>query len=245
MHPDSTLPPDGRRDLPSLRPPPSIALERSLVEQWTDLTAADRRVLTGEVLERWTADLHPDDIDLRAVATRERRRLVALQTLRSEAGLTTRELQLVRYLQRYEGRTCTYLMIARHLFSTPQQTVTAALLRAHHGYAAPMIAHIHVMVAAIRRKLEIDFRRPQHLATIWAVGYRWYSAPPSTDDGEDYDAREAQAIRQREELFLQLGLVEGDFTVIEGPLDRDGEPYETRLALGPEHRDYDGGPRDE
>jgi hypothetical protein len=222
-----------------------VRIVPSKAAEWRELTDAQRRHLTPEALARWTDGLHPDDYTLAQIADLERRRQVALRTLRAGADLTDTEYSLVRYLQRNEGRTVTYLQMARHLWSTPERPVTAALLASHHGYAAPMVITLHGMVSTIRRKLEIDPWRPQHLCNVRGVGYRWYSAAPSLDDGEDYDRRARESVTQREQVRRELGLVEGEFVVIEG-IDRDGTVFETRFGVGPEHRDYQealgGGP---
>lgn len=230
MQPDSTR---------AVTPVPAEALGRHH-DEWAALTPRDRALLTPDALARWTADLSDGDFALAEVVAFEKRRREALQTLRSTAELTDREWQLLRYLQRREGATCTYLQIARHLWSTPATPVTPRTLRtsmdASNPYAVPMITSIQVLVHKIRRKVEIDPVRPQHLATLRGVGYRWYSRPPALDDGEDYERRARETERQREEMQAVLGIAEGDFTAIE-QRDADGNVYETRIVPGPEYHE--------
>lgn len=210
-------------------------------DEWGALSAEERRLLTPEVLDRWTADLAEDDYTLTDIVRFERRRRDALKTLRSEALLSDQEWKLLRFLQRNEGRNVSYLRIARHLWSTPTNPITPARLRQQMDmgrpyYTAPMIATIQTMICSIRKKVEIDPLRPQHLATIRGVGYRFYSRPPSLDDGENYERRALEIERDREEMHRVLGLTEGEYTVVEAR-DRDGNLYDTRVWLGPEHPD--------
>jgi hypothetical protein len=206
--------------------------------EYAALSRADRALVTPEAFARWSSDLAESDYSLADIVAFEKRRRAALATLRSTAELTDREWQLLRYLQRNEGRTCTYLMMARHLWSTPAHPVTARTLRytmnaQSDRYHVPMIVSIQVLVHQIRRKLEIDPLRPQHLATIRGVGYRWYSKPPALDDGEDYEQRARETERERDEMHQILGITEGEYTVIERR-DADGNVYETRFSVGPE-----------
>jgi hypothetical protein len=206
--------------------------------EYAALSRADRALVTPEAFARWSSDLAESDYSLADIVAFEKRRSAALATLRSTAELTDREWQLLRYLQKNEGRTCTYLMMARHLWSTPATPVTSRTLRSSMNYQvaayrAPMIVSIQVLVHQIRRKLEIDPLRPQHLATIRGVGYRWYSRPPALDDGEDYERRARESERQRDEMHAVLGITEGDFTLVE-QADADGNVYETRVMPGPE-----------
>lgn len=212
---------------------------RGRQDEWAALSPAEQRLLSPEVLARWTADLHDDDYTLAELATCERRRLEALKTLRSGAELTDREWQLLRFLQQNEGRNVSYLRIARHLWSTPEHPVTVQMLRTQMDvqrpwYSAGMITTIQVIMHHIRRKLEIDPLRPQHLCTIRGVGYRYYAQPPSLDDGENYERRATEIERDRAEMQRVLGLVEGEYTAITA-VDRDGNPYETSVWFGPEH----------
>lgn len=189
-----------------------LALARRMVGL-ANLTDADRRLLTDEVLERWTGDLSLEDITpdlLIDLVTYEKRRRAALTTLRSNAELTDQEFRLLRYLQRREGATCTYVQIAHHLWGTAHEPITAAKLRVRHGYASPMVTTIQVLMHQIRRKLEVDPIRPQHFACIRGVGYRYYSLPPSLDDGESYAARDTESRRQRHIMQIELGILDDD-----------------------------------
>ena len=221
-----------------LSPAPPPSLSPSKVDEWAGLSHSERELLTPAVLDRWAGDLADDDYTLADLARFERRRLDALRTLRSDAELSDREWQLLRFLRRNEGRTCTYLDIARHLWQTPANRITArSLLQsmdAGRGYSAPMVVTIQVLVHHLRRKLEVDPRRPQHLASIRGVGYRWYSAPPSLDDGENYVARDTEAAVLRRQLQAE-GLYEGTFVAVQ---DADGVTFATSVAPGPDHPDY-------
>jgi hypothetical protein len=207
-------------------------------EEWTQLAPSDQRLLTPEVIERWTAHLLDEDYTLADLARFEKRRRESLTTLRAGADLTDMEWRLLRYLQRNEHRNVSYLRIARHLWASASNPITPQVLRAagNIAYEAPLIKQIQTYVCRLRHKIEIDPLRPQHIATIRGVGYRWYSHPPALDDGENYQKRELEIERDRAEMQAVLGLVEGEFTVIQA-LDRDGQPYETRVWFGPEHRD--------
>jgi hypothetical protein len=227
-----------------MEPPPTrtaglpASLPPAKRDEWAALSDDDRRLLTADAVARWTGDLHEDDYTLRDLVRFERRRLDALRTLRADADLTDREWQLLRFLRRNEGKTCTYLDIARQLWQTPSNRITARSLMtsmdAGRFYAAPMIVTIHALIHHLRRKLEVDPRRPQHIASIRGVGYRWYSAPPSLDDGENYAARETEAAVLRRRLQDE-GLFEGEFVAIR---DADGVTIATSVTPGPEHPDY-------
>lgn len=206
------------------------------------LSPGERALLTPDVVERWSSDLAPGDFTpetLSEIVELERRRRAALRTLRSTAELTDTEFRLVRYLQRSEGRTRTYLQIAHHLWGSAERPITASVVRARHGYASPMVTSIQVLIHVIRKKLEVDPLRPQHLATIRGVGYRWYSAPPSLDDGEDYERRTRESIVQREYMQKTLGIVEDERVVELPPEWEPGMPLpgpelpRPRRALGP------------
>src|SRR3954470_22696579 len=106
----------------------ALAIPPTKQEEWLALSQPERKLLTREVLERWTADLDPDDYTLADLVRFERRRLDALRTLRSDQELTDKEWRLLRFLRRNEGRTVTYLDIARHLWSTPANRITARTL---------------------------------------------------------------------------------------------------------------------
>lgn len=214
------------------------ALTEGQRDEWARLTPAEQRLLTPEAVERWTAHLLDEDYTLAELAAFERKRREALTTLRAGADLTDTEWKLLRYLQRNEGRNVSYLRIARHLWSTPTNPITPATLRSSMdiAYEAPLIKQIQTYIYKLRQKVEIDPLRPQHLATIRGVGYRWYSRPPSLDDGENYERRGPEIERDRLEMQRVLGLVEGEFTVVRAT-NRDGTPYETRVWFGPEHPD--------
>jgi hypothetical protein len=207
-------------------------------EEWDALSPSDRKLLTPEALARWTSDLADEDYSLAEIVMFERRRRGTLQTLRQGAELTDMEWKLLRYLQRNEGRNVSYLRIARHLWGSPANPITPATLRsgANVAYEAPLIRQIQTYVYKLRQKIEIDPLRPQHLANIRGVGYRWYSRPPSADDGENYERRAIEIERDRAEMQAVLGITEGEFTVVEAR-DRDGRPFETRVWFGPEHPD--------
>lgn len=201
------------------------------LHEYRQLSAADRALITPEALQRWVADLADDDYTLSDIAVFERKRRMALRTLR-DADLTETEYKLLRYLQRHEGKTCTYIQLARHMWATPERSVSARQIAIQFGYASPMISTIQNLVHHIRRKLEVDPARPQHLATIRQVGYRWYSAAPSLDDGEDYEARSAESAQLREQLMLDLGIT--DPSVLDHPAWVEG----SSIQLGPQHPEY-------
>jgi hypothetical protein len=233
MHAADRTNPDTR-----LAPSPPPSLPPSKADEWAALGRSDRELLTPAVLDRWAGELHEDDYALSDIARFERRRLDALRTLRADAALSDREWQLLRFLRRNEGRTVTYLDIARRLWQTPANRITARSLmtsmdadRPHQG---PMIVTIHGLVHQLRKKLEVDPRRPMHLASIRGVGYRWYSAPPSLDDGENYAARDTEAAVLRRQLQAE-GLYEGTFVAVQ---DADGVTFATSVTPGPEHPDH-------
>lgn len=171
-----------------------------------DLSERDRALLTTEVIERWTDPLAASDlVEAAEIVRLERGRQRALQTIRQGVELTDLEFRLLRYLQRYARQTVTYQQIAHHLWGSTQHPITSAVLRMRDGYASPYIRHIWVLVAEIRRKLEIDPARPQHLATMKGAGYRWYNDPPSLDDGEDYARRTAEHEVLRAQVRYELG----------------------------------------
>lgn len=142
------------------------------------------------------------------------------------------------FLKRHNGRTCSYLEIARYLWDRPGYRVTARLLRAEHGYAAPMIGTIWNLAHHLRQKLEVDPLRPQHLATVRGAGYAWYDLPPSLDDGVNYERRATQNAALRDEVRVAMGVIEGQYLAISGPGKRqvlvdDGSPEE-----GSPRKDY-------
>jgi hypothetical protein len=216
---------DDREQLPQAR-----ALAPSRQQEWEQLNERERALLTPAVIRRWTDGLTEDDYTLQQVAALERRRLNTLRTLRDGAELTDQEFKLLRHLQRHATKTRSYLQIAQYLWGTRDRPITAAMLAGHHGYQSPWVAHIHQLVGQIRRKLEVDPARPQHLATIRAVGYVWYWAGPALDDGIDYEARNREAVVQRYELRRDFGLVFDDEELPPGA--------RPQVQLGPEHPDY-------
>lgn len=249
MHAHDIRTPDSRPERAVARRTPSLpevlAGRPERIDEWRGLSFDQQKLVTADAVERWTADLDDDDWTLADVARLERRRRDALLTLRSEAELTDREWQLLRYLRRNEGRTCTYLMIARYLWGTKESPVTAPSLRSRSiradgrgWYNAPMITGIHVLVHHLRRKLEVDPRRPQHIASFRGVGYRWYSSPPSLEDGESYEARETEVRRLREQM-QEAGIFEADVVAVgdDVGLRLDDAPEDTPVPQGREHRD--------
>lgn len=240
-------PPGGRSIAPM---PAAIARNRAKRQEWADLEAGDRAILTDVVLARWVGDLAPDDYTLAEVAVRERRRLANFKSFRQGAELTDLEWRLWRYLGRHEGRVCTKLEIARHLWQAPDRPIRPWMLRKNpeNGNASPLVAALQNLISDIRSKLEIDPLRPQHLATVRAVGYVWYDAPPSSDDGVDYAARHVRYSRLREQVLEQvygqaLPSPEGEALeepYVEGEVvdavsyDHVNEEYRPRVQPGPE-----------
>jgi hypothetical protein len=213
------------------------------------LSDDDRELLTPAVLDRWARDLHPDDVDPAEIADLERKRRANLKTLRQGAELTDLEFRLVRYLQKHAGKVRTYVQIANHLWGTQARPVTPSQLRYRDGYAAPMVSHIQNLVSQIRKKLEVDPLRPQHLASVRGVGYAFYDAPPSLDDGIDYGERGRRYSTLREQM---AGLLGGSLPGGRDPsaayleleavdavsYDERGERYVRRPEIGPAHKDY-------
>jgi hypothetical protein len=193
------------------------------------LTPQDRALLTPEVRARWTRDLAPDDLADGEIVRLERGRLTALRTIRQGAELSDLEFKLVRYLQRYQGRARTYIQIAHHLWGSSERPITGWHLKSQDGYASSYVRHIWVLVAEIRRKLEIDPARPQHLATRRGVGYSWHDAPPALDDGVDYQTLYAEVAALRLQVQYELG---GDIGSL--PIPRQALHPE----LGPDHPAY-------
>jgi DNA-binding winged helix-turn-helix (wHTH) protein len=212
---------------------PERALVPSDQQALARLPERDRALLTPDVVARWTGGLAPDDyLDPVEIVRLERGRQRTLQTIREGAELTDLEFKLLRYFQRNERRTLTYQQMAHHLWGTSARPITAYMLRSQMGYASPYIRHIWVLVSSIRQKLEIDPLRPQHLATIRGVGYRWYNDPPSLDDGENYQKRLAESETMRAQVRYDFGYsVEDDVRVLERP--RSGP------MLGPNHPAYE------
>jgi hypothetical protein len=191
---------DDRRLSPSAPPELSDAQR----EAWASLTRADREVVTPETLARWARDLHPDDIDLAEIAALERRRRANLRTIRQGAELSDNEWRLWRYLAKHAGHVRTFVQIAHHLYGTSDRPITPRMLRSTDGFDNIYVQAIRRYVGNLRRKLEVDPIRPQHLATVRGVGYAWYDAPPSLDDGIDYQRRSSQYARLRVDMLALL-----------------------------------------
>jgi hypothetical protein len=202
------------------------------------LSPSERALLTPDVVARWTGGLGPDDhIASTEIVRLERGRRRTLETIRQGAELTDMEFRLVRYLQRHEGKVRTYVQLANALWGTTDHPITARMLRAYDigSYAIPMIQGIQNYVSVIRRKLEIDPLRPQHLATVRGVGYIFYADPPALDDGINYAARATEHGRYREAMEAELGITED----VHGVRVMVDEPaVSRRLGLGPAHPDY-------
>lgn len=195
-------------------------------DEWRSLRPADQALLTGEVLARWTAALAPDEYTLAEVVRLERQRRRSLATIREGVALTDQEFHLVRLLQRHEGRTVTFAEMIRELWPAEAR---GAKDRALWQRGGPFERHVHSVYRVmwgLKRKLELDYMRPQHLASIRSVGYRWYSLPPSVDDGEDYAARADEGRTLRYEIRGHRG---------ELPPPREGGG---RFGPGPSHPDY-------
>lgn len=173
--------------------------------EWHELSTYERRALGADAFDRWTRDLHVDDYTLADIVELEKKRHRALQTMRAASDLTDQEFQLLRFLQRHEGHVMSYLRIARHLWETARGPIPASQLKAAGGYASPIVTAIQVLVLHLRRKIEIDPLRPQHIATIRGVGYVWYSLAPALDDGVNYERRAAHATRLRDEMYALIG----------------------------------------
>lgn len=80
--------------------------------------------------------------------------------------LTAREFELLAFMMRNRGRA----------FRREE------LLQEVWGYSTGDTATVTVHVRRLREKIERDPARPQHLVTVWGVGYRFDSLPddPST-----------------------------------------------------------------
>jgi hypothetical protein len=199
------------------------------------LSAADRKLLTPQAIERWTQGLSPDDYTPEDIVRLEKQRQKSLRTLRQGVQLQEQEWRLLRYLSSESGKIRTYLEIARHMWSTTKNPVTAAMLRSRNGYSSPMVGAIHVLVHGIRYKLEIDPLRSQHLATVRGVGYVWYEAPPSANDGIDYARRTIEAVGLRGQLKTEFGI---EITEHEDEAMQRLLQQQRRPQLGPEHPAY-------
>lgn len=191
------------------------------------LPASARALLTPSVIARWTDGLAPDDrIDAGEIVRLEQQRRRTLDTLRHGIELTDQEFALLRLLQRREGQTVTLSEIVRHLWPQDARGASEQQLWDRHGHLARHARGVHKIMHNIRRKIEIDILRPQHLVSIRSVGYRWYAAIPARDDGEDYAARSDEAREMRYRIRGYRG---------ELPPPRDPVG---RFSPGPEHPDY-------
>jgi DNA-binding winged helix-turn-helix (wHTH) protein len=214
---ESTIRPSGAR---------AVALSGTHRDEWEHLPARDQALLTGEVLSRWTVALDDDEYSLAEVVRLERQRRASLATLRQGVALTDREFAIVRLLQRHEGRTVTFVEMVRTLWPDETRRANARDLWDRNGAFARHVRSMHVVLYLLRQKLEVDPLRPQHIVSIRSVGYRWYSLPPSADDGEDYAARADDARALRYEIRGYRG-------ELPAPREPSG-----RFRLGPNHPDY-------
>lgn len=198
------------------------------------LSPDERALLTPEVIRRWTNALAVNDVTARDILRLEKQRQANLRTIRQGIELTDLEWKLLRFLSREPGKIKTYLEIARHLWGSKSNPVTARMLAGSDGYQAPMISHIQVLMVALRRKLEIDPIRPQHLGNVRGVGYVFYDRPPAVDDGVDYRLRAREALTMRAVLKSEFGLEIND--------DEQAALFRHRgqVELGPGHPDYEG-----
>jgi len=78
------------------------------------------------------------------------------------------------------------------------------MLRSNDGYESIYVQSIRRWVGNIRRKIEIDPLRPQHVATVRGVGYVFYDSPPSLTDGVNYERRAQQYARLRVDMLSLL-----------------------------------------
>jgi DNA-binding response OmpR family regulator len=215
-----------------------LRLSHDKSEAWSQLGPDDRQLVTPQAIARWTDSLADEDWTVDDIVRLEKRRRLALQTLRDSAELTELEWRLARFLQRREGRVCTYTQIAQHLWGRAGVTQTAIQQLRAFGYASPLVGRIQVMMCNVRKALEIDPLRPQHFANVRGAGYVFYAQPPARDDGIDYERRHAEHQQIRAQVYRELGLVEGEFTAFQ-MTDRDGMIYTTRVIPGPElHDEY-------
>jgi hypothetical protein len=195
-------------------------------DEWAALRPPDQALLTREVLARWTTALAPDEYTLADVVRLERQRRRSLSTIREGVALTDQEFHLVRLLQRHEGRTVTFAEMIRELWPAEARGAKDRALWQRGGSFERHIRALHAAMWKIKRKLELDHMRPQHLVSVRSVGYRWYSLPPSADDGEDYAARadEGRALRYE---------IRGHRGELPPPRENGG-----RFGVGPNHPDY-------
>lgn len=196
-------------------------------DEFRALSVPDRRLLTPAALARWTAGLADDEYTLADVVALERQRQRSLATVRDGIELTDLEFQVVRQLQRHEGRVVTFAALIRVLWPDDARGSSDRALWERNGTFYRHTRHLHQLMSTIRRKLELDPLRPQHLVSIRGVGYRWYSRPPARDDGEDYTARADEA----RELRYQIRGFRGEL-----PPPRD--PQTGKFGPGPDHPDY-------
>ncbi|MGH3385595.1 MAG: response regulator transcription factor [Nocardioidaceae bacterium] len=79
----------------------------------------------------------------------------------SELALTVREFDLLLHLVRHPGQALT----------------RADLLQQVWGWTFGDESTVTVHVRRLREKIEVDPARPERLATVWGVGYRWEPWP--------------------------------------------------------------------
>jgi DNA-binding winged helix-turn-helix (wHTH) protein len=121
-------------------------------------------------------------------------------TIKTGADYNTLEYKLLNFLQTRAGTICTYVDIANGLWGSRSRKITAKELGSSAGYNSPQITQIKSLICALRRKLEVDPNRPQHITTIRGVGYVWYNTSARLDDGIDYAARDREAENMRRQL---------------------------------------------
>lgn len=206
--------------------PPPMELPAAHRPLYDALPASDRALVTSAALARWAPGLADEEYTPADIARLERGRRQALATIRDGVELTDLEFRFLRLLQRHEGRTVRFDELVRHLWPSEARRASAADLWARHGTFARHVRHLHQLSSTVRRKLEVDYLRPQHIVSMRSVGYRWYSRPPSRDDGEDYTARADDARQARYEIRGHRG---------ELPPPRESSG---RFTPGPEHPDY-------
>jgi DNA-binding response OmpR family regulator len=79
----------------------------------------------------------------------------------SVAPLTSRELELLAFLMRNSGRA----------FRREE------LLQEVWGYSIGDTSTVTVHIRRLREKIEVDPAKPEHLTTVWGVGYRFDAVP--------------------------------------------------------------------
>jgi DNA-binding response OmpR family regulator len=75
-------------------------------------------------------------------------------------SLTVREFDLLRFLVSHPGEAFSRDELLKHVW----------------GWSFGDQSTVTVHVRRLREKLEVDPSRPQRLATVWGVGYRWEAA---------------------------------------------------------------------